>query len=65
MLKHLEMAFLFYPLRTYLLKILILFNLDLFGKAKEKILKNDIVRKEDRRNVWDPQEIGLYIISAP
>lgn len=37
-----------------------LFRLDLFGKAKEKILKNDIVKKEERRYVWDPQEIGLY-----
>jgi len=31
---------------------------DLFGKAKEKILKNDIVKKEERRHVWEPQEIG-------
>lgn len=34
-------------------------RLDLFGKAKEKILKNDIVKKEERRHVWEPQKIGL------
>lgn len=32
--------------------------LDLFGKAKEKILKNDIVKKEERHRVWEPQELG-------
>ncbi|VVC25493.1 Hypothetical protein CINCED_3A023657 [Cinara cedri] len=31
---------------------------ELFGKAKEKILNNDIVKKEERRYVWEPQEIG-------
>ncbi|KAL5242483.1 hypothetical protein ACI65C_009893 [Semiaphis heraclei] len=31
---------------------------DLFGKAKEKILKNDIGKKEERHYVWEPQEIG-------
>ncbi|XP_001951022.1 rabenosyn-5 [Acyrthosiphon pisum] len=31
---------------------------DLFGKAKEKILKNDIGKKEERYYVWEPQEIG-------
>ncbi|XP_050540687.1 rabenosyn-5 isoform X1 [Daktulosphaira vitifoliae] len=31
---------------------------DLFGKAKEKIMKNDIIKKEERRNTWLPQDIG-------
>lgn len=39
---------------------IILLPLDLFGKAKEKILKNDIVKKEERRCVWEPQELGSY-----
>lgn len=33
--------------------------LDLFGKAKEKILKTDNVKKEERP-VWEPQELGIY-----
>lgn len=46
------------------LTIAIVFNnhlsrLDLFGKAKEKILNNDLVKKEERRSAWEPQEIGL------
>ncbi|XP_050424363.1 rabenosyn-5 [Adelges cooleyi] len=31
---------------------------DLFGKAKEKILKNDIIKKEERQYTWLPQELG-------
>jgi len=38
----------------------IYFYLDLFGKAKEKILKNDIGKKEERPYVWKPQEIGMF-----
>lgn len=42
------------------IKYIFFFYLELFGKAKEKILKNDIVKKEERHYVWEPQEIGLY-----
>jgi len=38
------------------------FHLDLFGKAKEKILKNDIGKKEERYYVWEPQEIGMFYL---
>lgn len=40
-------------------------NLELFGKAKEKILKNDIVKKDERRHVWKPQEIGYFVNNNP
>lgn len=47
---------------TFIFNYLLHFDIDLFGKAKEKILKNDLVRKE-RQYVWEPQEIGKHYLN--